>query len=155
MTPKGGAKPKLWDGDWPAKVIGLESLPKMSASQPAVVVVRTSAAQFEAELWARDRQATAGTTIVLLGEGTDPVLLQTAKGPVPGCATVRSYGTDPPRRTSLKASAKINDAACPSVALGFARVTVSKLFNPDLFTKAAANPNRLPALVVREREDPR
>ena len=43
VTPKGGAKPKLWDGDWPAKVIGLESLPKMSASQPAVVAVRTSA----------------------------------------------------------------------------------------------------------------
>ena len=34
------------------------------------------------------------------------------------------------------------------MALGFARVTVSKLFNPDLFTKAAANQNRLPALVL-------
>ena len=44
VTPKGGAKPKLWDGDWRAKVIGLEILPKMLASQPAVVVVRTSAA---------------------------------------------------------------------------------------------------------------
>ena len=72
MTPRGGAKPKLWEGDWPAKVVGLEGLPKLPASQPAVVVVRTSAAQFEAELWARDREAIAGTTVVLLGEGTDP-----------------------------------------------------------------------------------
>ena len=78
VTPKGGAKPKLWDGDWPAKVVGLEGLPKLLDTQPAVVVVRTSAAQFEAELWARDREATAGTTVVLLVEGTDPVLLRTA-----------------------------------------------------------------------------
>ena len=61
---------------------------------------------------------------------------------------MHSFGTNPPRRTSLKASVKINDAACPSVAFGFARVTASKLFNLDLFTKAAANPSRLPALVL-------
>ena len=148
VTPRGGAKPKLWDGDWPAKVVGLDGLPKLPDTQPAVVVVCTSAAQFEAELWAQDREATAGTIVVLLGRGTDPMLLHTAKGPVAGTATVHSFGTDPPRRTSLKASVKINDAACPSVPLGFARVTFSKLFNPDLFTKAAANPSRLPALVL-------
>ena len=84
-TPRGGVKPKLWDGDWTAKVVGLEGLPKFLDTKPAVVVVRLSAAQLGTELWARDCAATAG--IVLLGDGSDPVLLHTARGPVAGTAT--------------------------------------------------------------------
>ena len=49
-TPKGGAKPKQWEDDWSAKVVGLEKLPKLPTTQPALVAVRTSAVQFDEEL---------------------------------------------------------------------------------------------------------
>ena len=61
---------------------------------------------------------------------------------------MHSFGASPPSRTSLKASVKIDNAAYPSVTLGFAYVAVSKLFNPELFAKAAARPSRLPAFVL-------
>ena len=34
------------------------------------------------------------------------------------------------------------------LSLGFLLVTVSKVFSPELFAKAAANPSRLPAFVL-------
>ena len=37
---------RLWEGDWNAKVIGVEVLPKLLLDQNAVVAVRTPGAQF-------------------------------------------------------------------------------------------------------------
>ena len=77
---KGGPKPRLWEGDWNAKVIGIEGLPKLLPDQNAVVAVRTPEAQLETELWASSRSSNASTTVVLIGIGTDPVLFNTPRG---------------------------------------------------------------------------
>ena len=63
------------------------------------------------------------------------MLLRTAKGPVTSTVTVQYFGASLRKRASLAASSKLDDAACPTVHLGFARVMVSK-------------PSRLPALVL-------
>ena len=148
VTPKGGAKPKLWEGDWSAKVVGIDALPKVPSSQPTVVVTRTTEAQFEAKLWAQNRSGTTGTVVILLGTGDDPVLLHTAKGPVAGLATVSPFGAAPPTRTSRKANPQLDDTAGLAVGMGFVRITVVKSFNPELFAKVIASPSRLPALVL-------
>ena len=109
-------------------------------------MVRTGDAQFDGEMSAQNRIGTAGTTFLLLGEGTDPVLLHAAKGPMAGFATLSSFGTAPHNRTSIEANPQIDDTAGQAVDMGFVRITVSKSFNPELFAKAIAGPDRLPAL---------
>ena len=54
----------------------------------------------------------------------------------------------PQSRTAGEAAATINDKAIPDVDLVQIRLTLAKLFNPELFERATTHPNRLLSIVL-------
>ena len=74
----------MWEGDWNARIVGIDALPKVSAATAVVIAVRTREAQGDAELWANSRALNAkkdessGTIVFLSGMGSDEVLPRTA-----------------------------------------------------------------------------
>ena len=147
-APTTTTKHRLWAADWDAKIIGLEGLNKVTHDQPVVVAVRSIPARNEAELWAHGRAKIGSTTIVFIDGGTERVMLHTNKGPVAGRASVTRIGASPPCRTAGEAAATINDKAIPDVDLVQIRLTVTKLFGPELFERATMHPGRLPSILL-------
>ena len=66
------AKPKLWDGDWSAKIVAIDALTKLPTAQPTVIMVRTNDAQFETEKPPQNRIGTASMSCMLFGKGKGP-----------------------------------------------------------------------------------
>lgn len=145
--------PKLHEGLWDikAKIIQAGQLVDYDFKSPVVVSCATTEECDNARKYYAARGSPIGATFVDLSRTCDKVMITGATGPRLADAAVKEEKVDAPKRRALPQGAR-DDQSLPSDGgeAAYLRITIAKAFSRrELYNKAKARPQCLPALVVR------